>query len=135
MDGVVRGAGSLVAVEGKTKVGVNARLELRHGNEAPREISTWKMAKGGVATNVAEVQVQRGDMLDFVAFPAGKTAEAFNWAPSVHMLNVPGDMPEKHDWDAHSEFAGPPPPAPKGMTVWEKYAQALLLTNELVYVN
>lgn len=135
MDGIVRVEGTLLTATSKSDAGVHAKLELRHGNEAPRAISAWKALKEGVATNIEEIPVKRGDALDFVVLPSGKVAETYVWAPSVHLLNVPGDMPEKHDWDAHSEFAGPPPPAPKGMTAWEKYAQALLLTNELVYVN
>ncbi len=114
---------------------MQARVELRRGNGAPQELFTWKALKEGVATNIDEVAVKRGDAIDFVVQSMGKTAESYTWAPSIHLLNVPGDMPSKHDWDAHSEFAGPPPPPPKGMTAWEKYAQALLLTNEFVYVN
>ncbi|MDR3405752.1 MAG: PSD1 and planctomycete cytochrome C domain-containing protein [Chthoniobacter sp.] len=135
VDGIVRIEGTLMTVTAKSAAGVHAKVELRHGNEAPRELFAWKALKEGVATNIEQIEVKRGDALDFVALPSGKVAESYVWAPSVHLLNVPGDMPEKHDWDAHSEFAGPPPPPPKGMTAWEKYAQSLLLTNELVYVN
>jgi hypothetical protein len=134
-DGTVRIEGTLFATTANSPAGVRARLELRRGTAAPQEISSWKALKEGMATDVAQVEVHAGDTLDFVVLAGGKVPESYNWAPSVHLLNVPGDKPEKHNWDAHSEFAGPPPPPPKGMTAWEKYAQALLLTNEFIYVN
>jgi hypothetical protein len=135
MDGLVQIEGTLFATTAKSNAGVQAKLQLRHGNTAPQEVASWKALKEGVATNVAQVEVRAGDTLDFVVLPGGKVPESYNWAPSIHLLNVPNDKPEKHNWDAHSEFAGPPPPPPKGMTAWEKYAQALLLTNEFIYVN
>ncbi|HEY3900909.1 MAG TPA: PSD1 and planctomycete cytochrome C domain-containing protein [Chthoniobacter sp.] len=135
LDGTVRIEGTLFATTANSAAGVRARLELRHGTTAPQAVSSWKALKEGVATNVAQVEVHAGDTLDFIVLAGGKVPETYNWAPSVHLLNVAGDKPEKHNWDAHSEFAGPPPPPPKGMTAWEKYAQALMLTNEFIYVN
>jgi hypothetical protein len=134
-DGVIRIEGTIFSTTDKSAAGVQARVELRRGTQAPQQLFMWAAAKEGVATNIEQAEVKKGDAIDFIVLPAGKVPEKYVWAPSIHLLNVPGDMPAKHDWDAHSEFAGPPPAPPKGMTAWEKYAQALLLTNELVYVN
>ena len=44
-----------------------------------------------------------------------------------------------HGWDARADFQGPArPPEKTGKPVlspWEKYAQVLLLANELVFVD
>ncbi|MBI5775401.1 MAG: PSD1 domain-containing protein [Verrucomicrobia bacterium] len=91
-----------------------------------------------VQTLVQKVQVRRGDTIDFVVEPVNpKSAEGFNWAPTVVMLDHDFEQPgqDLYEWHAQSEFGGPPEPPLKGMTSWEKYAQVLLISNELVFVN
>ena len=40
------------------------------------------------------------------------------------------------EWSAKSDFSGPTKPAAKpALTAWERYAQVLLLANELVFVD
>jgi len=40
------------------------------------------------------------------------------------------------EWNAHVNFAGPPKPVEKpGLSPWEKFAQVLLLSNELMFVD
>ncbi len=133
-DGTISIDGALSAT-GKTSKGLVARVELRRGNQPPTPIANWKAGKDTVATTVETIEVKTGDALDFIVLPAGGAPESYAWAPSIHLRNASGEMPDKHDWDARSEFAGPPPAPPKGMTPWEKYAQALLLANEFVYLN
>ena len=41
----------------------------------------------------------------------------------------------RHQWNARAAFEGPAPLAPIGLSPWEKYVQALLLTNEFMFVN
>jgi hypothetical protein len=134
-DGFADIEGTVAATTKDSKAGVRAVIELRRANEATRELGAWPAAKAGVATNLRRIEVRKGDALDFAVFPAGKVPESYSWAPFLRLTAPDGSTPEKHEWNAQSEFAGPPPPPPKGMTAWEKFAQALLLTNEFVYVN
>ncbi len=89
-------------------------------------------------TLVDKVDVKKGDAIDFVVEGvSADAAEGFVWAPNITLLNhdFESTAEEVYEWHARSEFAGPPEPPLKGMTPWEKYAQVLLLSNELVFVN
>ena len=39
------------------------------------------------------------------------------------------------DWDAKKDFAGPTKRKPPSIDNWTKYAQVLLLANELMFVD
>ena len=39
------------------------------------------------------------------------------------------------DWDASADFGKPGREQPKPLNAWEKYAQVLMLSNELVFVD
>ncbi|MES2570015.1 MAG: PSD1 and planctomycete cytochrome C domain-containing protein [Verrucomicrobiota bacterium] len=79
-------------------------------------------------TSVARVDVQAGETLDFIVDPrGGDNSDSFNWAPVVQ-----GDQSR---WAASEGFEGPPSPRSAPLTAWEKYAQALLQTNEFVFVD
>src|SRR5205823_633936 len=41
----------------------------------------------------------------------------------------------RREWNARTDFSGPPPPRPRTLSPWEKYAQVLLFANELVFVD
>jgi hypothetical protein len=80
---------------------------------------------GEVPLGVDRLDVARGDTIDFVADCHGYVSyDRFSWAPTLRM----GDQ----SWSAEAEFAGPQE-AP--LTVWEKYAQVLLETNEFLFVD
>lgn len=130
-EGRVNLSGTLRALKGD----VRARVELRRGSETPRELFSWTAGKQGAPTLIEGVEIKPGDFLDFAVVPVGKSAEPYAWAPAIELTEVPGDMPTKHGWDSRAEFAGPPPPAPKGMTPMEKLTHALLMTHEFCYVN
>ena len=57
---------------------------------------------------------------------------------NASMISEPGKaLPEDaRVWNAQADFSGPQKPAEKRpLTAWEKYAQVLLLANELIFVD
>ncbi|MDB6154628.1 MAG: hypothetical protein JWL90_3081 [Chthoniobacteraceae bacterium] len=77
---------------------------------------------------VAKVDVRAGETLDFIVEPgASDNSDSFAWIPSVN-----GDLTR---WAANEGFSGPTPSQGAPLTAWEKYAQAILQTNEFVFID
>lgn len=78
--------------------------------------------------------VEVGEMIDFVVdCQRQPTSDAFNWSPVIEQVvsaRRAGEMSQK--WDAAADFKSPPPPP---LNRWEQYCQALLLTNEFLFVD
>lgn len=131
---------AVVALDGQLSVEGNASdllatMELRRGKEAPKALGSWSKVAGKVATSLERLEVKKGDIIDFcVRNVKNRPPVKFTWAPALRQMEMP-DGESGRQWHALEDFSGPPPPPPKGLEVWEKFAQALLLTNELVYVN
>jgi hypothetical protein len=91
-------------------------------------LGSYLPQKGQIPTKLPRVMVRRGDTIDFVVVGKG----AFNWAPTVRLLEgaKPGEVAE---WNAEKDFSGTV--AGKQMEAWEKFAQVLLETNEMTFVN
>ena len=128
-DGVVGLDGTLnhAAEEGKGDGVVGYVVSSRSGIawSAPA-----KSAK--VETNVARIDVTKGDTIDFVVSPGPTDSfDSFGWAPVVRYSD---DLAQnaKNEWRADVDFAGPPPPA---MNPWERLAQVLLASNEFAFVD
>ncbi|HEX3138994.1 MAG TPA: hypothetical protein VHQ87_03010, partial [Rhizobacter sp.] len=67
--------------------------------------------------------------LDFVVdCQANENSDSFGWAPIVALIVGGGT------WDARAGFSGPPESRPQ-LGPWERYAQALLMTNEFAFVD
>jgi hypothetical protein len=90
-----------------------------------------------VAVAVARVEVQRGDTLDFLTdCRESVESDTFTWAPKIKLIEVGSGGPAGGplEWDARADFSGPPKAYPP-LSPWEKYAQVLLLSNELMFVD
>ncbi|RYG24593.1 DUF1553 domain-containing protein, partial [bacterium] len=88
-------------------------------------LGEWSVLKGEAKTEVASVNVQKGETIDFIVDPIGNDAfDSFVWAPTIRG--------PKETWDAAANF-GPPPPAP--LSRLTLYAQALMMTNEFMFVD
>jgi cytochrome c553 len=88
-----------------------------------------------LATQVPSVKVQPGEILDFtVDCRETDTADGFRWAPTLHLLVMPEKAPKTLQtvWDAQADFKSPPPPK---LTSLERIAQALLITNEFLFID
>ncbi len=104
--------------------------------------STKGLLKEGVAQNgkadlaVTKLDVRAGDIIDFVADSRKDTnSDSFNWIPKViYTTGVNGGpVYGKKEWSAKADFGEEK--APNRLDAWEKYAQIVLLSNELVFVD
>lgn len=91
-------------------------------------LGTYNPQTTQMSTKLPRVLVKRGDTIDFVVVGKG----AFNWAPTVRFIEgvKAGEVTE---WNAEKDFSGTA--AGKQMEAWEKFAQVLLETNEMTFVN
>jgi hypothetical protein len=132
-DGVVGISGELNHPSEKGD-GVRARVvSSRKG-----ELAQWTAQHGKVATPLERVEVKRGDFIDFVTDCRQSVEfDTFHWSPLIKMISETGkpSSDELREWSAKKDFSGPPKEKPKPFDAWAKYAQVLLLANELVFVD
>jgi mono/diheme cytochrome c family protein len=96
-------------------------------------IGTWTAKGSRVRTVVDRVELRRGDVLDFVVDCVTEHSfDSYSWAPTIRVVGSAPAARERTAWDAKAEFQGP---APKPLKPAEAYAQALLLTNEFLYID
>ncbi len=131
-DGVVTVKGALVHKE-EPGDGVVGRIVHSRIGEIKRVI-----AHNDERPTFLDVIVKRGDTLDFmVECRRVPRADRFEWAPDITMsfiddkVNTQG-IGEK--WSAEKDFSGPKTTA-RALASWERYAQVLLLTNELAFYH
>jgi hypothetical protein len=91
-------------------------------------LGTYQPQRTQMPTRLPRVLVKRGDTIDFVTVGQGP----FSWAPTVRFLEGVKSG-EFNAWNAEKDFSGTV--APKQLEAWEKFAQVLLETNELTFVN
>jgi hypothetical protein len=102
---------------------VRARIvSSRHGL-----LGEWKCHHTKLETNVAKISVTPGETIDFIIDPlSNDNSDSTGWAPSIQT-----DDP-RLAWNATSDFE-PPNAAP--LTRFALYAQALMMTNEFMFVD
>ncbi len=125
------------ASRGKRAGGVQAFIVLTRSDVQPRVVGRFDSDGKKTPTPIHRLDVRKGDFVDFIVLSTSEAQESFQWAPVID-LDEPGTsdrLDDRHQWNAQADFDGPQPPAPKGLSPWEKYVQALLLTNELAFVN
>jgi hypothetical protein len=128
---------------------VRVRGSVRHGSDQGDGIhavisssrggvlADWMVKNGSAEAALDRVALKRGDTLDFVVEPrATNSFDSFTWDPALEVVQESGPGGGfQTSWSASGEFAGPTKNLPKALTPWQAYAQALMLTNEFVYVD
>jgi hypothetical protein len=101
--------------------GVRGRIvSSRHG-----ELASWSVNGSSAETRLSGVTVEKGDTIDFVVdAKVDPENDGFTWAPVVRV--------GEQSWNAKDNFAGP---AAKPLSVWARYAQVLMETNEFAFVE
>jgi hypothetical protein len=130
-DGVINVEGKLEH-DAKTGDGVEAIVARATGGQ----FGAWQAAGTDVATHVKGITVRRGEAIDFIVTSRGTSDDdAFRWVPIIHMPGVKAG--EDYVWNAQQEFSGPVKTKleTNPFTPWERLTQALLMSNELIYVN
>jgi hypothetical protein len=98
----------------------------------------WVMDRSGpltMATEAPTLALQAGEILDFsVDSLENDTSDGFRWAPvlRVHASSEKPASAMQSAWDAQAEFKGPPPVK---LHPLEQLAQALLITNEFLFLD
>lgn len=96
----------------------------------PGDRLSLPVAQTTATTNVARIVVRRGDVIDFISSPGPTpTADAHSWTAQI--VGIDGDA-KGRIWDSAKDFQ--PPPAPP-LTPLAQVAQALMLTNEFLYLD
>jgi len=130
-DGVISIAGKLEH-DAKTGDGVEAVVALATGGQ----LGAWRVAGQDMATSLKDIKIKRGDAIDFIVTSRGTSgSDAFRWAPVIHMPGA--KLGEEYVWNAQREFSGPVKQKLEAQpfTPWERLTQALLMSNELIYLN
>jgi hypothetical protein len=126
---------TIVAIDGSLShgnkapdaLGVQARI-LNHAGSPTVVGGPWTAIRNSAKTIIPKLQVRAGDTVDFVTDVRGNPkGDGFGWSPAIRPLD--GGAP----WLAPKEFRGAM--APDRMNAWEKFAQILLQTNELTFIN
>jgi hypothetical protein len=91
------------------------------------ELASWIVNGTGAETKLSGIAVEKGDTIDFmVDGRADAENDSFTWAPTIR-LETGGK-----EWSASADFRGP---AARPLTLWERYAQVLLQSNEFAFVD
>jgi hypothetical protein len=95
-------------------------------------IGEWVVHNGKEVTHAAGIDVLKGDTLDFlVDCRSGDPFDGFSWSPTIKRTGA-----ENRSWSAESQFSGPKAASvEKPLTKWERYVQALLMTNEFYFID
>lgn len=91
----------------------------------------WTAQKSEASTKVDGLAVQAGDQIDFYTeCRSNPNHDSFEWTLKLRLeATAPNQQIE---WNSQAEFQGPPP---NPLSVWERYAQVLLMANEFVFVD
>ncbi len=114
--------------------GVRARI----ASSRLGELASWTAHNTEAETAMSRVEVKAGDFIDFIVDCRGEESfDSFAWAPvirTVETATATGASPAQ-EWSAAKGFRGPEGRARKALGSWERYAQALLLANEFMFVD
>jgi mono/diheme cytochrome c family protein len=103
-------------------------------SSASGALGFWPVYKSKREMHIPKLEVKRGDTVDFVVESFGTVdSDSFTWAPSIKVTSNGGDGREVA-WNAKEDFGGPREPVVP-LNAWEKYAQVLLMSNELAFVD
>lgn len=133
-DGEFELSGELTVSPAGTGDGVRARIISSRGGL----LGEWvvdRINTISATTLVPSTRLTAGEVIDFtVDSRETNSGDGFRWSPSVRDLRAPEMAPKKHRgvWDAKSEFKAPP--AAK-LTPLQRMAQALLMSNEFLFVD
>lgn len=131
----------VVAVRGRLQHGQDAgdgvRGRLVSAQSGP--LGHWDVFNGEAATRIERIEVQAGEMLDFIVEPRGSAShDSYRWSPVIRSIeSLDERMPAETRWDAAADFATASralqPPAE--IDPWVQLAQVLLVCNEFAFVD
>jgi hypothetical protein len=132
LDGKVSITGTLKHESDKGD-GVRGRIVTSHQGL----VREWVAQHSQQQTSADAIQVRRGDTIDFVTDCRGdENSDSFSWAPTVRFTSEQtGARPTgDREWSARDDFSGPKE-LPKPLEPLERYAQVLLVSDELFFID
>lgn len=103
-------------------------------SSARGKLGEWEVKKGTVATTLVDVKVVAGETIDFVVeMKANSVSDSYSWAPTVAYAGKAAKAAGRA-WSARKDFEALAKPVPR-LTRREELAQALLVSNEVVFVD
>ncbi len=99
------------------------------------ELGSWVAFGNQAATFIPRLAVKKDETIDFVVDCRDNPKnDTFKWAPVIKMEPKPNQAADAVvAWDAQKDFNGDM--RARRLSPWEKFAQVLLETNELTFVN
>jgi hypothetical protein len=106
--------------------GVRARLiSSRQG-----ELGMWAAHGEKEMTEAGILEVTAGETLDFVVDGCQDgTDDRFDWPVTISTVHTAGGRADATCWSSRVDFRGPQADS------WQQFAQALLMTNEFMFVD
>jgi hypothetical protein len=100
-------------------------------------LGQWLVHNKKEDTNLEHVSVRRGDTIDFVTDCYGNEAfDSFTWSPTIRFVADGKAAPgERMEWSASNDFIDAAHVLHPSLDAWQKYAQVLLMSNELVFAD
>ncbi len=100
-------------------------------------LGQWLSHNNKQDTHFERAQVWQGDTIDFVTdCNASPDYDSFTWSATIRFLadrkTAPG---ERTEWSASADFTDAARAKHPALDPWQKYAQVLLMSNELVFVD
>jgi hypothetical protein len=97
-------------------------------------LKQWSVRHDNRETSIDTLNVEPGETIDFVVdCLKSSDFDSFNWAPVIKTKQVAGAATSVVQlWHSANDFSGPAPPR---LNPWEQLAQALLISNEFVFVD
>ncbi len=90
-------------------------------------VGRWNVHNTTTKAEIPSVAVEKGDTIDFVVDPLDSDGyDGFGWSPTVQAVDG------SRTWEAAADFGPPPGPPISRLAL---YAQALLMTNEFLFVD
>jgi hypothetical protein len=102
------------------------------------QLGSWTAHQSSADVRLPRVEVRRGETLDFIlSSRENVNFDSFLWSPSLDAIGASeADRGAESHWGAAADFTGPSTAeAPQPTGAWEAYAQALLLTNEFLFID
>ena len=91
-------------------------------------LGEWNLHNLKTLTQFENVAIEKGDTIDFVVdIRGGLNNDDFLWAPTIQST--------EQVWDSKKDFRGPVEILPEPLPPWASLAQALLISNEFVFVD
>jgi mono/diheme cytochrome c family protein len=129
------------AISGEISVGAKGSgdgIRARVISSRAGQLGEWivdRVSRSSSPTLIPKVKVKAGEILDFTVDCREHTSsDGYRWAPVLRSLQMAEKTSgaQKTVWDAQADFKAPPPPK---LTPLEQMAQALLMTNEFMFVD